>query len=333
MFGSAVLEVAIGIVFVFLLVSLICSQIGNKISEALKWRADELEKGIRDLVFHGDVTKLGLLYQNPLIEALVPTVPEPSALRQWLGALPILKQLGGLFSSVQVALKQRLGVDLREGKPISIPSRTFVLALFNTFVPGSSGKTTVTDLHDAVARIPDSRLKTSLLALLTAKNDEIDTARKNVEDWFNGAMDRVSESYRRNMWHLALIIGLSVSVVMNVDAIAITSNLWRDPTLRAAVAAAAGEFERSGQPDEAQRVLNQLDLPIGWQMDRIPDAPWLRFTPKDWATPPADFSYLRALLLKLIGWIVTGLAGAQGAPFWFDLLRKLTQRDSAPRAT
>ena len=330
MFGSAVLEVAIGLVFVFLLVSLICSQIGNKISEMLKWRAEELEKGLRDLIFNGDVTKLRVFYENPLIQALVPTVPEPSALRQWLAAVPVLKQLGDIIRVIQDSLKARLGVDLREGKPINIPSRTFVLALFNTFVPGSSGKTTVTELYEAATRMPDSTLKTSLLALITAKNDEIDTARKNVEDWFNGSMDRVSDSFKRNMWRMALVIGLSVSVVMNVDALAITSNLWRDPTLRVAVAAAAEQYERNQQPDKAREILNRLDLPIGWQVNRSANFPWLTATPKDWLTLPAAYSYWKLLILKLLGWIVTGLAGAQGAPFWFDLLKKLTQRGAAP---
>ena len=327
MFGSAVLEVAIGLIFVFLLVSLICSQIGNKISEALKWRAGELEKGLRDLIFNGDVTKLRVFYENPLIQALVPTVPEPSALRQWLAAVPVLKQLGDIIRVIQDSLKARLGVDLREGKPINIPSRTFVLALFNTFVPGSSGKTTVTELYEAATRMPDSTLKTSLLALITAKNDEIDTARKNVEDWFNGSMDRVSDSFKRNMWRMALVIGLSVSVVMNVDALAVTSALWRDPTLRAAVAAAAERFEQNQQHEDAQRVLDQLNLPIGWQVERVPNFPWFQPTPKDWLISQPNFSFTRAFFLKLIGWLITGLAGAQGAPFWFDLLKKLTDRN------
>jgi hypothetical protein len=39
-----------------------------------------------------------------------------------------------------------------------------------------------------------------------------------------------------------------------------------------------------------------------------------------------------AWVLKAIGWLITGLAVALGAPFWFDLLNKLVNlRGSGPR--
>jgi hypothetical protein len=34
---------------------------------------------------------------------------------------------------------------------------------------------------------------------------------------------------------------------------------------------------------------------------------------------------LSGFLAKLAGWLITALAAAQGAPFWFDLLNKLLQ--------
>ena len=311
MFGSAVLEVAIGLVFVFLLVSLICSQVSNKISEWLRWRAIELENGIRDLILKDDPSggQLQRLYANPLIQSF--SLAEGTTQR-WFQSLPGIDRAGRLGSL-----------------PISIPPRTFVLALFDTFVPNSSGATTVSQLYNSVKAMPDSPLKQSLLPLITAKEERIDQARQNVEDWFNGAMDRVSEVYKRNMWRISVLVGLLVSLILNVDAIAITSNLWRDPTLRSAVASAAAEYEKnpSTQP-QAMEELNRLELPIGWHVDHLPGFPWLSFRPKDWQATSTEFMPWWSTLIKLLGWTITGLAGAQGAPFWFDLLRKLTQRNA-----
>ncbi len=50
MFGSDVLDVAIGVTLLFLFVSLICSAIQEAIEAVLKWRAMDLERGIRELL-------------------------------------------------------------------------------------------------------------------------------------------------------------------------------------------------------------------------------------------------------------------------------------------
>lgn len=316
MFGSAVLEVAVGVIFVFLLVSLVCSQIGNQISEWLRWRAVNLENGIRNLLFYGDDDMVDQLYAHPLIQSL--SIPE---------------------RRFQLTLAQRLpNVQDRLGPlPVNIPAQTFALAVFNTFVPNSAGKTTVGELFDAVSQMPDSALKKTLLSLVSAPNNQIDSARANVENWFNGAMGRVTEAYQREMRRVAMLIGVIVSIVLNVDTIAITSNLWRDPTLRATVAQTAADYAKTtGDQSKALEQLNQLELPIGWHFGPTQILPWSPLTPKDWQstsstplatqTTAANFPFVPSLILKLIGWLVTGLAGAQGAPFWFDLLKKVTQR-------
>jgi hypothetical protein len=305
MFGSAVLELAVGIVFVFLLVSLICSQIGSQVSDILRWRAVNLENGIRNLLFYGNDDMVQQLYAHPIIQSL--SLPER-----------------GIQSLVQ---KLPSVADRTGPLPVNIPPQTFALAVFNTFVPNSAGKTTVGELFDAVNQMPDSALKKTLLSLVSAKNDQIDSARQNVENWFNGAMGRVTEAYQRDMWRFSLLVGIIVSIVLNVDAVAVASNLWRDPTLRAAVAQAAAEYEKSPstQP-QALDELNRLELPIGWHIGPSKVLPSAPFTPKDWESPSANFNIFPSVFLKILGWLITGLAGAQGAPFWFDLLKKLTQR-------
>lgn len=322
MFGSAVLELAIGIVFVFLLVSLICSQIGNAISEALKWRAIELENGIRDLILNGDPTSLEQLYSNPVIQSLNKDETPSQKLAQRIMSNSLVKRV---FHAVPRAGE----------RPTSIPARTFILAFFNTFVPNASGTKDFDQLVAAVNAMGNSPIKSKLVALLTTTNGSIDDVRKNVEDWFNGSMDRVTEIYKRNMWRLAFVIAIFVTVALNVDTIAVASNLWRDPTLRQVVANTAQNYinqnPSASQQAQSQALeqLNQLNLPIGWGPS-VQELAWLPFGPKDWTPRPPNFSLVVSGVLKLIGWLVTALAAAQGAPFWFDMLKKLSGRDTSP---
>jgi len=294
MFGSTVLEVAIGMAFVFLSVSLICSGVGSKISDWLGSRAKHLENGIRDLLMNGDPALVDKIYGSELIKSLAP----PGQ------------------------------------KPIDIPAKTFVLAVFDVFVPGASGKTTVAELHDAIAGMSDSPIKNKLLTLVNNAETSVDAARENVENWFNAAEDRMTSTYHQNMWSIAVVIGLCTSILFNVDSVAIGTTLWKDPAVRSALASTATEYAKqsadnpndSVKRDNAVKAiddLNKLNLPIGWQLTVRPT---FSLVPNDWAKSGQPIGGV-AYLLKLIGWAITGLAGAQGAPFWFDLLKKLTQRN------
>ena len=49
MFATSIIEVAIGLIFVYLLMSLICSAANEIIESFLKNRATDLERGIREL--------------------------------------------------------------------------------------------------------------------------------------------------------------------------------------------------------------------------------------------------------------------------------------------
>src|ERR1041385_2955072 len=68
MFGSQVIDVAIGMIFVYLLLSLICSAANELIEAKLKNRAKDLEAGIKNLL--GNKALADQLYSHGLISGL-----------------------------------------------------------------------------------------------------------------------------------------------------------------------------------------------------------------------------------------------------------------------
>ncbi len=115
MFGSDILEVAIGIVFVFLIVSIVCSAVREGLEAILKTRAAYLEHGIRELL--GDRGPSGLagqLYAHPLISGLYSSDYSPPATRS---------SLSWMFAR---------GRNL----PSYIPSRNFALAVMDLAARG-----------------------------------------------------------------------------------------------------------------------------------------------------------------------------------------------------
>src|SRR5258708_2106274 len=92
MFGSDILEVATGVVFVFVLISTICTAIRESLEAWLKTRASYLEFGIRELL--QDRTGTGLakgVFEHPLVFGLYSGsyTPRPSEGR------PIMWKSGG----------------------------------------------------------------------------------------------------------------------------------------------------------------------------------------------------------------------------------------------
>ncbi|MCI0477775.1 MAG: hypothetical protein L0Y55_16150, partial [Anaerolineales bacterium] len=193
-------------------------------------------------------------------------------------------------------------------------------------------------LQTQVQNLPkESPLRAPLLSIIATAGSSIDTVRGNLEAWYDSAMDKTTKLYQAHMWRLALAIGLSVAVILNVDTIAVGTRLWSDSSLRSTLVAEANKYAQgTADKEKALEQLNALNLPIGWQVKTAPGAKdfltqlqTLSITPADWTPVPGQTARVIGLwdyIWKVIGMMVTAVAGAQGAPFWFDLLRKLTRR-------
>jgi hypothetical protein len=173
-------------------------------------------------------------------------------------------------------------------------------------------------------------------------------ARKNVEKWFDDSMDRVSGAFKRYSQMMALIIGLILASVLNVDSIDLTLYLWREPSVREALARNAADFNLSQEaleanPEEAlQNFRNQfvgLSLPIGWGFTRVPSSAFsdvncqlfpgegqsfgVPIIGSNLCISPPNSNNQSNLGLKVLGILLTALAARQGAPFWFDVLKRV----------
>jgi hypothetical protein len=313
MFGSQVIDVAIGMIFVYLLLSLICSAANEAIESKLKNRAQDLEKGIKNLL--GDKGLAEKLYGHDLIN--------------------------GLFS------------EKDKGKPSYIPSKTFALALLNIVFPdgGSAvpaNQNILASFRQTIASLPaDSPvtpIKDALLALIDDAQGDIEKFRKNVEDWYDAAMDRVSGWYKRRAHAIILVLGLLISIGLNADTVYIAQRLVSDPGTRNGLVAAAQAYEKevgAAQPTADAKdalktnlqKLESLGLPLGWNIEPPPDPdhpeakpkmdlnlkwPGLRVWHKD-----VIVGWYGQIRFHWLGWILTALAISLGAPFWFDMLNKI----------
>ncbi|PMB16634.1 hypothetical protein CEN48_01725 [Fischerella thermalis CCMEE 5282] len=167
-----------------------------------------------------------------------------------------------------------------------------------------------------------------------AKNTEegMKALRLEIENTFDSSMERASGVYKRNAKGAAILIGLAIAITANADAIHMISRLSKDSALRDTITNSAGEIVlRNSTVDldqlrqEADEVLTNISLPLGWGDAKLEQQ--IRWTRQSKTT----FPYLKILAL-IPGWLLSGIAIAMGAPFWFDLLNKIVNvRNSGKR--
>ena len=274
MSSSQVLEVAVGLIFVYLLLSTACSGIKELISRLLEMRAKTLEDGIRNMLAdpNNEITKQ--ILQNHIIAGTVP----PGE------------------------------------KPPYISSRNFALALFDFIAPTQPGQsTTLASLKAGASNLP-APVQKAVLGLLESAQGDVDTARERVENWYDDAMERVSGAYKRRAQIYIAVIGLALCSALNADTLMIANELWGDQALRTAIVAQAqAKTQINGACKDADALTCATDSiraaevpPIGWASDGVRSA-------------PAGWGWL----WKILGILISSVAVAMGAPFWFSLLNKV----------
>lgn len=316
MLNSSILDIALGMVFLFVLVSLLCSAVNEMIAQFIRMRAKNLEAGLTNLLQSGGANQLVTdLYQHPLIN----------------------------------------GLSKAGEKPSYIPPKNFTLALMD-IMTGNTGKLPA-DNQSLIAKIEGQKFFAqteagkSIILLLHEAGDDVEKARRNVENWYNDAMDRVGGWYKQKTQIIIFGISLVVCTALNIDAIKISQTLWTDIALRQALVQAASstdvaglmpqspakqsiEEESTGNDDGAGKEtvespedvgklikkIEELRLPIGWTIKDGEEKKWIwvseKFEAMDW-------------LVKFMGILITTFAGSLGAPFWFQLLNKIVDLRAA----
>ncbi|HET8681954.1 MAG TPA: hypothetical protein VFM54_08780 [Micromonosporaceae bacterium] len=232
-----------------------------------------------------------------------------------------------------------------------VSAQAFARSLLDLLVPNGAGRTTIDEIGSQVRRLPDGvPAKDALLALLRDSGDDVDRFRHSVERWYDEQMGRVSGWYKRwAQWRL-LIAGAVLALLANVDSIAIGQTLYQDEPVRSAVVAQAvsaqgcpetAGAERDACLDRQRAMLRDLPLPLGWNFDQAvtrcresSGGESCLTHLENWAPflwDAATRNGFDAILLKLLGWVLTAVAVAFGAPFWFDALSRLGSLRTAGR--
>ena len=348
MFGTA-LEVVIGLIFIYLMISLVVSAVNELFANFLKLRAKTLElgldrllqddhlKNIKDAVYAHPVLQgmtanaghrpsyiPGSLFTLALIDVLAEKTREEMAnvALTTTAPQPPLPAAGPSASDVAVSVVEVTGDS---------PSVATVASVDPAALLARERKKHVNNLRLAISQLPKgSRLRKALETLVDESVKDIEDARRRIEGWFDSSMERVSGWYKRKMQIWILCVGAVIALACNVDTIRIAEALAHDSALRASLVTAAertvkdapgGVKEDAGATAatvvEVAKNFEMSNLPVGWSAEEL---------------EKNQRGTLVFVLFKLFGLLLTTLAVTQGAPFWFDMLNRVVNVRSVGRA-
>jgi len=365
MLGSATLDMVIGMVFVFLLLSLVVSAVREAIEARLQDRAKLLGRGIKELL-GGDPegaqavpgstssAMVERFYSHPLIAALYSGPFDKKLLtykRNTFGFW-VLKYIGSFLFR-------------RTRMPSYIPARTAALALLDLARTGqlaggtpatttAGGAVNLADVRAALQAQSDSKVARALLAILAQAGDDTEAGVAAIQNWYDGAMDRVAGWFKRETQQILFVLGLLVAIGMNVDAILLlkyltTNEQGREGLVKVAMAAAEKEdlSEKVGalraastappkaeeRPADDSKAAQEAAVHKAGELVKAADAKvadavrdvvdlnlpigWNRSRWNEFLAAQDRFGW------TLLGWLVTAFGLSFGAPFWFDLLNRL----------
>jgi hypothetical protein len=391
-----VVDIAIGLIFIYLTLSLIASELQELLATVLQWRAKHLRKSIELLLSGGseakrreteDVQKakklVQELYDHPLINTLNYEEVEEDEETNVKRVETRFRKIGRILSRDKVFSNQNSAASY-------IPSETFASTLLQTLklpeliqkVQSVQKESDVSlhvilasyndlkkviqepldrelcqqiqliygeidqDFQRVICKLPEnvpgsvinslsvlakrSRIKTGAKSI----DEELNLFREEVETWFDRSMERATGVYKRNAKGIALLIGLAIAAFTNTDTFHVISRLSKDSAIRSAITQHVSQQQDFNDIKVRKQFYKDLDnssLPIGWNDDNLSQQYELRDSIKR-GTIQEGLIKIFQFFRMILGWIISGIAISMGAPFWFDMLKKVMNvRGTGPK--
>jgi hypothetical protein len=294
MFGSMILETGIGLIFTYLLLSLVCTSLNELLAGWRRWRAHTLKIGIDNLL---GSNLSNHLYKHPLVKGLSREGTLPSYIPSETFALALLD-------------------IVTQGKDIT--SHNIKLGVAG--LTQDMQKIMLLLLADA-----GNDLKTFRERLILWHC----TAMDRISGWYK----RKTQGSVLVM-AILLASAANADTILLAKALANNTILRESLVAQGRIQSQTGSqseaglqaSESAGRPQQADikeatnpfRVLSESGLPVGWLLEKG--------DPRD---IPRD---TMGAALKLLGLAITIFAVSLGAPFWFDLLNKIVMIRSAGKS-
>lgn len=302
------IDIIVGLIFTYLLLSLLATTVNSLITTVRNWKAYYLEKGLEKLLEPGE---------------------DKDSLYSDFVNNPLFKQLSKSSTWYRVS-----------AGPSKLSSSNFLDILFA--VANKKG-VVVEKVDDFIEQIPEgSELRQILTQMKNQGITDVEAYKKRLKLWYDEMTMRASGWYTRHMKLVTFIVGFAIAGILNADTFMMYKNLASDADARLELVSLATNYVNSHDAAPTNSVMDSVATTAAGsqvQVDTL-KAQISSLLREDletiknplglgWGHDDMEENYqadsFSVWLQRIFGWIITAIAISLGAPFWFDLLKKILQ--------
>jgi hypothetical protein len=257
---SVMLDVIIGMAFIFLMFSLIASAINEAIAALLDSRSRWLLIGIRRLLEHYNSSNRKATVDDTA--ALAPPGGYAHDPVHYFFDQPLISFLGR---------RPTFPMGTPKGQsPNTIPPVLALPALLNA-AQGKIGKTfsTLDEIDEVLKSIPPSSLKSALEQIRSRGHKSYAEFEAEFMQWFEAFGDEIGRWYRQKTHFVLMWIGVILCFSVNLDAIALIKHLSMNQEARATLVNAAKT--QAGLAEPSLKTKFEAKLKAGAKLDALKD--------------------------------------------------------------
>ena len=329
MSGFPIVDLVVGMIFIYFLLSVICSSAIEIVITLMGARAKVLAEWAES-IFNEKISTQGgqqvTLGQSILDHCAVTVLSTAGKAPSYVDAKN--------FTS---ALIEKITYDPQHPNSIAKDIDDVILALENTSLLSTEIKRSFLGFANDVKNAPE------VVKYQTA--NALELFRLRVESWYDSSMDRLTGTLKRRYISICTFLVATVATVaMNADSMAIAKYLYSNPEARAKLAATAYaaatdssylnniKTVRVSRSDSLTLDSLKKNISLSLQNIREAEASLAGEVPLGWGGWNPKGITAATIFAKFTGLLVTILAIFMGAPFWFDLLNKIANlRGTGPK--
>jgi hypothetical protein len=323
MSGFPILDLVVGIIFVYFLLSIISSSAIEMILTGLKARAALLEEW------------LFKIFDKPIQQPDGTTLRLGQAIMDHCSVTALSKEKKSTSyidaKNFTSALLEKITFDPLNPKQIAKNVDEFIAAIDNTTILSTE--------FQRVLLTYANEAKDTYNALTEKTVSEIELFRGKIENWYDSSMDRITgELKRRYSRRATLFVAIVVTIFLNADSIALAKYLYSNPEARTKIAMQAydatkdtalirqvQQLKTNGDTsaEHIKNIITKKIADIDKSKQGLSDVMPLTWKAGELRNVQGKLSP-RLIFAKITGLLATILAIMMGAPFWFDLLNKIS---------
>jgi hypothetical protein len=209
--------------------------------------------------------------------------------------------------------------------PAYLSAANFTSILFNILKKKDKAVEQVEEVIQGLP--PDSKLRKVLEQLRDEGNEKVEDFKARLQSWFDDVMSQASGWYKRHLQIVTLLVGLCIAAVFNADSFKIYRHLTTDAAAREQINLLAEKYVAENQTAPTVNVPDEVRLrEMKTTIDSLVNSETFQKTTNilglGWRKGEF-YQTFEGWFYRILGWLVTALAISLGAPFWFDVLKKI----------